>query len=422
MHGLIIKIYLINKKKNITYDSNYSDKSICDWDASFQLLVRGFVKRSDDKIELPDLIVEPYDIYYFTRKYYKNIWVYKTLLQRIIFLHNPILELFAFIKSRKAKKVNLYNKHYVYEDYTYFKSELVKSKPYINIIIPTLNRYEALHNLLMDLEQQDYTEFKLIVIDQSNPFNKLIYKKYNLDLQVIHQKKAALWQARNNGVKLSNSEYLLFLDDDSRVGSNFIYEHIKCLDFFNADISSGISISKIGGEVPENYYYHRLSDQLDTGNVLIKKKVFYDCGLFDEKFEKMRMGDGEYGVRAYLNGFKNISNPYASRMHLKMSRGGLREMGHWDGLRPNKILDPRPIPSVSYFFRKYWGNEAALLYIINYIPTSLSPYRFKNSRIANALSLIIFLFIFPIIFFIILKSWYFSTRILKSKSMIYDIK
>ena len=36
---------------------------------------------------------------------------------------------------------------------------------------------------------------------------------------------------------------------------------------------------------------------------------------FDKQFEKMRMGDGEFGVRAYLKGYKNISNPNAYRKH-----------------------------------------------------------------------------------------------------------
>ena len=54
---------------------------------------------------------------------------------------------------------------------------------------------------------------------------------------------------------------------------------------------------------------------------MIKKKVFEKCSLFDEKFEKMRMGDSEFGVRAYLNGFKNISNPKSYREHLKIAKG-----------------------------------------------------------------------------------------------------
>ena len=73
----------------------------------------------------------------------------------------------------------------------------------------------------------------------------------------------------------------------------------------------------------------------------------------------MRMGDGEFGYRAYINGFKNISNPKAPRIHLKVSSGGLREMGSWDGFRPTKWFAPKPVPSVLYFFSKYFPRETA---------------------------------------------------------------
>ena len=132
------------------------------------------------------------------------------------------------------------------------------------------------------------------------------YNKYNFRCKIIRQTKPALWEARNRGIKSAKSEYLLFLDDDSRIAPDWILEHLKCLDYFQADISSGVSKSLIGAKIPENYSFFRWSDQLDTGNVLIKRNVFNVCGLFDRQFEKMRMGDGEFGVRAYINGVNGL--------------------------------------------------------------------------------------------------------------------
>ena len=143
--------------------------------------------------------------------------------------------------------------------------------------------------------------------------------------------------------------------------------------------------------MPENYTYFRWSDQLDTGNVLIRKLVFQKCGLFDEQFEKMRLGDGEFGLRSYLNGFSNISNPYAHRVHLKTDFGGLRDMGHWDAFRPKSIIAPRPIPSVFYLWRKYWSNREAISAYCLMIPFALSPYKIKDKYIGYILSLLIFI-------------------------------
>ena len=90
------------------------------------------------------------------------------------------------------------------------------------------------------------------------------------------------------------------------------------------------------------------------------------------------MGDGEFGLRAYLKGFKSINNPKAERLHLKVSSGGLREMGSWDGFRSTVFL--LPIPSVLYFFRRYWGTKSALIFIPDYSIFFISLY-FKGKLI-----------------------------------------
>jgi len=206
----------------------------------------------------------------------------------------------------------------------------------------------------------------------------------------------------------------LFLDDDSSIEPNWVSEHIKCIDYFCADISSGVSFSVVGDKIPENYSYFRFADQLDTGNVLIKRTVFEKCGLFDEQFEKMRMGDGEFGVRAYLNGFKAISNPNANRIHFKHFDGGLRELGTWDAFRSTNIFQPKPVPSVLYYWRKYWGNEAALISSIIILPTSFTPYREKGKKSGKLLSIIFFLVFLPFVYILYFLAWKKSSNMLKT--------
>jgi hypothetical protein len=207
-------------------------------------------------------------------------------------------------------------------------------------------------------------------------------------------------------------------DDDSRVDANWITNHLKCLDVFKAEISSGISISKVGAKVPEHYAFFRVSDQLDTGNVLIKKDVFKAIGLFDRQFEKQRMGDGEYGLRAYLHGFLNVSNPYAKRLHLKVGTGGLREMGSWDAFRTQKWFSPRPIPSVLYFFRRYFGDQAAKLALLRTVPLSIMPYQFKTNKVMMLLGVFVTLLLMPLVLFQVFRSWRLSSKKLKQGPMI----
>jgi glycosyltransferase involved in cell wall biosynthesis len=342
-------------------------------------------KETEEKIEaLPTPSLQ--DEYTFIFKYWGKPWAVFALLQRLFALHNPVEEINAFSKASPVKRINPYADPIQRNDYVDYNSGLVASQPFVAVIIPTLNRYVYLKDVLEDLEKQDYKNFEVIVVDQSNPFDKNFYNQFSLRLNVIHQKERLLWTARNNAVKATNADYLLFFDDDSRVDKDWITQHLKCLDYFNADISAGVSLAKVGMKISQSYNYFRWADQFDSGNAMVTRHVFKTIGLFDEQFNKQRMGDGEFGIRAYLNGYRSISNPYASRVHLKVPAGGLREMGSWDGFRPKKWFAPKPIPSVVYLYKKYYPKKLYRSAIFIGIILSNVSYKNKGSNKMLALS------------------------------------
>ncbi|HEX8460341.1 MAG TPA: glycosyltransferase family A protein [Segetibacter sp.] len=340
-------------------------------------------KSEIDKMSKPSLK----DEYTFIYKYWGKPWATFALLRRIFSLHNPAKEINAWSKAAARKRINAFNDPVVREDYKTFTSALVSEQPLVAVIIPTLNRYIYLKDVLEDLEKQDYKNFEVIVVDQSSPFNADFYKNFNLRINLIHQKERLLWTARNNAVKATTADYLLFFDDDSRVEPDWITQHLKCIDYFNCDISAGVSLAKVGMKIPQSYNYFRWADQFDSGNALVKRKLFTTIGLFDEQFNKQRMGDGEFGTRAYLNGYRSISNPLAARVHLKVSDGGLREMGSWDGFRPKKWFAPKPIPSVVFLYRKYYPKQLYNSMMLLGIMLSNVSYRNKGSNKMLALSI-----------------------------------
>jgi len=130
------------------------------------------------------------------------------------------------------------------------------------------------------------------------------------------------------------------------------------------------------------------------------------------------MGDGEFGLRAYLNGFKNISNPKAKRIHLKVTQGGLRQMGSWDGWRPKKLLAPRPVPSVLYLSRKYYGNKNTVRMILTSVLPSLVPYRFKHSKLLKLLSVVFFPILLPLVSYQVILSWKLASKKIRQGSLI----
>ncbi len=400
-------------------ESNFESESAQAYDLSWQAVSKGYIGAV--KTYKSFKAVPIVDEYRFVRKYFHPVWVFYVLLLRLGSFKNPFREIAAWRKTSNQTRSNYFENPIAYSDWENFDSILIHNNPLVSVIIPTLNRYEYLKDVLEDLEKQDYKNFEIIVVDQSTPFRKAFYDDFELEIKLIYQEEKALWLARNEAIKKSKGDYILLFDDDSRIESDWISNHLKCLDFFDADISSGVSLSVVGGEIPKNYAFFGYSSQLDTGNVLLKKDVFRDIGLFDRQFEKQRMGDGEFGLRAYLNGYKNISNPHASRVHLKVDSGGLREMGSWDGFRPKNLLAPRPIPSVLYLYRKYFGNKRARLALLKTLPPSIMPYKYKRNKKLLVLGVLITILLFPFILLQVIISWRLATRKLREGARVVEL-
>ena len=271
--------------------------------------------------------------------------------------------------------------------------------------------------VLHDLEKQSYKNFEVIIIDQSDSYNEKFYRGWDLKIKFFKQNEKALWLARNNAIKASAGNFILLTEDDVRFKKNFILNHLKVIDYFDCDISNGIFHSK-GSNLNSKNNFFKISDQFPTGNTLLKKKVFEYVGLFDRQFEKQRMGDGEFGTRCYLAGKLAISNPLSSCIDIKAATGGLREMGSWDSWRPKSIFSPRPIPSVLYYSRKYWGNKLSIINAVLTLPRSISPYRLKKSGFGKLFSYLLFILFSPIFLVQFLISWRTATKMLSQGELI----
>lgn len=401
-------------KDNISLipDCNFVSHEAQKRDVAWRAFQSGYIKNATEKgldiWSYKDIPI--HDEYCFLRKYFHKAWVFYVLVLRLLSLKNPFKEIGAFFKTQHVKRLDVFSNPISYGAYESFKSDLVLRKPLVSIIIPTLNRYEYLKDVFKDLEEQTYKNFEVIVVDQTDDFKDEFYAGWHLDLTYWHQEEKALWRARNEAVVSAKGDFILLYDDDSRVEKDWIEHHLKALDFFKADLSSGVSLSVKGAEIPQHYRFFRWSDQLDTGNVLLKRAIFEKVGYFDRQFEGQRMGDGEFGLRCYLAGLKNISNPRAKRVHLKAAQGGLRQMGSWDGWRPKKLFGPRPVPSVLYLTRTYFGNVLTRYYVFQSIMPSLVSYKFKKSRILKLVSFCLIPLVLPFVLVQVLISWRLSTR------------
>lgn len=401
-------------KTQLEPDLRFQSKYASDYDLSWQSIQLGYIGDAPAYVDFENISVR--DNYQFIRKYFHKAWVLYVLLLRLISFHNPIRELSGFWNTRHIKRTA--NKNAIsHKEWSTFKSKLIAENPKVSIVIPTLNRYTYLKDILTDLEQQDYKNFEVVVVDQSEPFQPAFYEDFKLSINLIRQEEKALWLARNTAIENATGDVIALSEDDVRVNSNWISEHLKCLDFFEAQVSAGVFYPQ-GQEIPKERSFFCVASQFATGNAMLYKHVFKQVGLFDRQFEKQRMGDGEFGMRLYLDDIRSISNPLASCLDVKAGTGGLREMGSWDAFRTTSYLSPRPIPSVLYFFRTYFSVKATRLALLRNVPQSVLPYAFKKNKPMQLLGVLCFLILLPVVCYQVTKSWRLSTKKLNEGAQI----
>ncbi len=390
------------------FRGNYIEGESVYLDLAYQALQMGYIPNQSDKPNFQNSVVDGVaDNYRFIFRHFGKAKALYVLFWRIISFENPIREIYSFLKNRESKVLL----KFIESEQNRFLRQTI-TEPRVSVIIPTLNRYEYLKDVLSDLEKQTYKNFDVWICDQSDKFNEEFYKGWSLDLNVIKQEEKALWRARNKCVKDCNSDWVLFSEDDVRINSEWLTNHMKVFDSTNAKVVCGVFHKD--ENLPQELKKLRIATFFASGNGLVHKSVFDKCGLFDEKFEKMRMGDGEFGLRCALNGVLMVQNPYSPCIDIKAPTGGLRQMGAWDAIHSIGLFKPRPIPSSLYLARKHFDNETALIYGLSQLPKSLIPYRLKGS---GALKKIPYLFgsilLSPILLLTFWMSWKKSTEMLE---------
>ncbi|WP_241485190.1 glycosyltransferase family 2 protein [Psychroserpens damuponensis] len=404
--------------EQLVKDTDYESEVACNYDLSWQAIKAGYVGDANTYTHFESVSIR--DNYHFIRKQFHPVWVFYVLFIRLFTFYNPITEIRAWIGTSQIGRERGKIKPLLYPAWQAYESNLVAEEPLVSVVIPTLNRYDFLKDVLKDFEKQEYSNFEIIVVDQSEPFQPSFYNNFDLNINVIHQEVKALWLARNTAIKASKGKFIALSEDDVRIKPDWISTHLKCLDFFKAQVSAGVFYPE-GQQMPKERSFFSLASQFATGNAMLYKNVFNSVGLFDRQFEKQRMGDGEFGLRIYLEGIPSISNPFASCIDVKAGSGGLREMGSWDAFRTKKWFSPRPIPSVLYFYRSYFGKKATISALFRTIPLSIMPYQFKKNKPLMIVGVFVSLLLLPLVIFQVFKSWKLASNKLKEGAIIEEL-
>jgi len=202
--------------------------------------------------------------------------------------------------------------------------------PFISIIIVNYNGKKWLDSCLSSLHKQSYPNYEIILVDNNSLDGSIEFiEKHFPRVQLVKLSENIGFAGGNNeGYKKAKGDYILLLNNDTKVGKTFLSDFLKAFDEIP---NLGIAQSKLllmnknqldtcGGFWTSTsflYYYGNFKDPdlpiynkpfpvftCKGASVLIKREVIEKIGLFDERFWNY-YEETDFCHRAWIAGWES---------------------------------------------------------------------------------------------------------------------
>lgn len=231
--------------------------------------------------------------------------------------------------------------------------------PLITVVIPTYGREEPLRDSIVDVLNQDYPNYELLVVDQS-PTHKPEIQAYLEEVAAAGKIKwfrlnwASLPGARNYAIRRSSGDIVLFIDDDVKLKPGFLAAHAKNyvqnpeVGAVAGRVFDRMKLGDSGGDLQIEYlppeamdpgiaWYHIdlvhtiKPQQVLTArgcNMSFRREIFTKHGLrFDERFRGSAVREeSDFCLRFRQTGYKIWYDPEADLIHLGEETGGCHDI------------------------------------------------------------------------------------------------
>lgn len=229
-----------------------------------------------------------------------------------------------------------------------------RTPPQVSVIVVNWNRKELLRACLRSLQQQSFTDFEVIVVDNGSGDGSadMVEQEFagsrDARFRIIRNRdNLGFCTANNQGIAASRSPLVALLNNDAEADPAWLEEMVK-LSTQRPDagmIACKIltyedprRIDKVGHLIyPDGQNRGRGAGELDCGQYdvieevawpdgcacMFRREALEDCGGFDEDFY-MFGDDAELGLRLRIAGWKCLYVPTAVVRH---HRGGSAPVG-----------------------------------------------------------------------------------------------
>jgi glycosyltransferase involved in cell wall biosynthesis len=195
----------------------------------------------------------------------------------------------------------------------------VENKPLVSVVIPTYNHANFIAKAIESVRVQTYSNWEAIIVNNySEDATEEIVASFNDSrIRLVNFRNNGIIAAsRNHGIKLSNGEYVAFLDSDDIWYTEKLERCLKALRGQGDIVCHGEVWVREGAE-PQNVnygpaakaQYHSLlleRNCLSTSAIVAKKSCLEAVGYFSEDPAFVMVEDYDLWLRISRAGYKFI--------------------------------------------------------------------------------------------------------------------
>jgi len=201
------------------------------------------------------------------------------------------------------------------------ESVQVEETPLVSICLVHHNRPTLLLQAIESIEQQDYANIEVILVDDGSESPEATSLLEHLEApfalrkwKIVKTQNQFLGAARNTAVKHANGQFVLFLDDDNYLMPTTVSTYVKVAQNTKADIITAAHLVFYGMEPPSSEtaaarLWLPIGASIELGlykncfgdaNFFVVRQVMIDMPFTEEK--ELGFEDYEFHAKAALNG------------------------------------------------------------------------------------------------------------------------
>ncbi len=218
----------------------------------------------------------------------------------------------------------------------------------VSVIIPNYKGAELIRPCLDSLREQTFKDLEIIVSDNlSDDGSADIVEKEYPEVRLIRLlQNFGFSRAVNEGLKISKAEYVILLNNDTRVHKDFVLKLVSAIEkdenIFSVaskmlqmkaedkidgagDLYCALGWAFARGKDKSALRYNKRQNVFAAcgGAAIYRRRILDEIGWFDE-FHFAYLEDVDIGYRARIMGYKNIYEPEAVVYHLGSGATGSR--------------------------------------------------------------------------------------------------